>query len=78
MLLTSVAPLRAYLHDGGLVVFGAPVKAADGNLTDEPTTADYIVNHWGKSRDSAPLSTLADSAKYLDTADGSPGAFEGV
>eukprot|EP00884_Botryococcus_braunii_P012181 jgi/Botrbrau1/20964/Bobra.0135s0082.1 len=80
LLLTSVEPIRAYVHEGGLVVFGheLPPSPIMGGAARPVSTDDFIVNHWGKNRDTAPVWTLHDLATYLDSDLGGPATFESV
>lgn len=71
--MTSSVPLRAYLFDGGVVVFGNTTPD-DKKLA---TSDDLIVNLWhlGRNTEAAPWS-VADFRMYLDNLSGSKSTFD--
>ena len=72
-MVTSSLPLRAYLFDGGVVVFGNAAPE-DRKLA---SSDDLIVNLWHQGRRTeAPPWSLADFRSYLDNLSGSKSAFD--
>ena len=70
---TSSLPLRAYLFDGGVVVFGNAAPE-DGQLASRD---DLIVNLWHQGRRTeAPPWSVADFRSYLDNLSGSKLTFD--
>lgn len=74
--MTSSFPLRAYLYDGGVVVFG---NAAPEEAGRRLTSDDFIVNLWhlGRTTESPPWS-VADFRTYVDNLTGSKTAFDAL
>lgn len=70
---TSSFPLRAYLFDGGVVVFGNTTPDDKKLMTSD----DFIVNLWhlGRNTEAAPWS-IAEFRTYLDNWSGSKQTFD--
>jgi len=70
---TSSFPLRAYLYDGGVVVFGNSPPDDKKLMTSD----DFIVNLWhlGRTTEAAPWS-VAEFRTYLDNLSGSRATFD--
>jgi hypothetical protein len=70
LLVTSINPLRAYLYDGGVAIFGkqkgAGAPATAGNSSSSSSSSeDLIVNLWIQDRNSTPMWSLNHLAEYL-------------
>ena len=71
-MVTSSLPLRAYLFDGGVVVFGN-VAPEDRQLA----SSDDLVNLWRQGRRTeAPPWSVASFSSYLDNLSGSKSTFD--
>lgn len=75
VLLTSSTPLKLYLFDGGVVIFGSVNK----KRTDPDLPADdeeYIVNLWTQDRESSQPWSMNTFQEHINNVTGSPAAFD--
>jgi hypothetical protein len=93
LVVTSAAPLRAYLYKGGVIIFGKPPRAGAGagggparqNASSPWAGAgagaaglqDHIVNLWLQDRSKSKLWSWQQLAQHLDSG-GAPGRSAGV
>ena len=72
-MVTSSFPLRAYLYDGGVVVFGNTSPEDKAKMTSD----DYIVNLWhlGRNTEARPWS-MSEFKTYLDNLIGSRKTYD--
>ena len=72
-IVTSSFPLRAYLFDGGVVVFGNTTPEDKKKMTSD----DFIVNLWhlGRNTEARPWS-MAEFREYLDNLTGSKQMYD--
>ncbi|KAK9830487.1 hypothetical protein WJX72_011998 [[Myrmecia] bisecta] len=78
-LVTNVTPLRAYLFNGGVLVFGKPrsEEGSSGQPVDMKPE-DLIVNLWTQDRHSSQPWDVDRYRAYLQETTGSPAAFDKV
>lgn len=74
-IVTSSFPLRAYLFDGGVVVFGNTTPEDKKEMTSD----DFIVNLWhlGRTTEARPWS-VAEFKVYLDNLTGSRQSYDSL